>query len=80
MKSKKGIKNNAQQWRNFQSEIPKQYSEENSGQLKCNTDIRKTSSVTRAWKRSANQWNVINAGYKGSIEKQYTTYCLDAKI
>ena len=44
----------------LQSTMPKQYSEENSGCLKCNTDPRKTSSIfalkkkiieTRAWKK-----------------------------
>ena len=44
----------------LKSEIPKQYSEEDSGWLKCNTDPRKTSSIfvlqgqmveTRAWKK-----------------------------
>ena len=44
----------------LQSEIPKQYSEEDSGWLKCNTDLRKKSSIfalqeqmieTRAWKK-----------------------------
>ena len=43
----------------LQSEIPKQYSEEDSDWLKCNTDSRKTSSIfalqeqmieTKAWK------------------------------
>ena len=44
----------------FRSEIPKQYSEEDSGWLKCNTEPRKTSRIfalqeqmveTRAWKK-----------------------------
>ena len=44
----------------LQSDMPKQYSEENYGCLKCNTDPRKTSSIfalkkkiieTRAWKK-----------------------------
>ena len=44
----------------FQSEIPKQYNEKDSGWLKCNTDPKKTSSIfvlkeqmveTRAWEK-----------------------------
>ena len=58
-----GQKRNKQQSlaeKELQSEIPKQYSEEDSGWLKCNTDPRKTSSIfmlqeqmveTRAWKK-----------------------------
>ena len=43
-----GQKRNKQQSlseKELQSEIPKQYSEEDSGWLKCNTDLRKTSSI-----------------------------------
>ena len=43
-----GQKRNKQQSlaeKELQSEIPKQYSEEDSGWLKCNTDPRKTSSI-----------------------------------
>ena len=58
-----GQKRNKQQSladKELQSEIPKHYSEEHSGWLKCNTDPRKTSSKfalqeqiieTRAWKK-----------------------------
>ena len=58
-----GQKRNKQQSlaeKELQSEIPKQYSEEDSGWLKCNTDPRKTSSIfmlqeqmveTRTWKK-----------------------------
>ena len=44
----------------FQSEIPRQYNEKDSGWLKCNTDPKKTSSIfvlqeqmveTRAWEK-----------------------------
>ena len=59
-----GQKRNKQQSLNekeLQSEIPKQYGDEDYGWLKCNTDPRKTSSIfalqeqmieTRTWKRS----------------------------
>ena len=59
-----GQKRNKQQSlaeKELRSEIPKQYSEEGSGWLKCNTDPRKTSSIfvlqeqiveTRAWKKN----------------------------
>ena len=58
-----GQKRNKQQSlaeKELQSEIPKQYSEEDSGWLKCNNDPRKTSPIfvlqeqmveTRAWKK-----------------------------
>ena len=58
-----GQKRNKQQSlaeKELQSEILKQYNEEDSGWLKCNTDSRKTSSIfvlqeqmveTRAWKK-----------------------------
>ena len=58
-----GQKRNKQQSlaeKELQSEIPKQYSEEDSGWLKCNTDPRKTSSIfvlqeqmveSRTWKK-----------------------------
>ena len=58
-----GQKKNKQQSlaeKELQRKIPKQYSEEDSGWLKCNTDFRKTSSIfvlqeqmveTRAWKK-----------------------------
>ena len=58
-----GQKRNKQQSlaeKELQSEIPKHYSEEDSGWLKCNNDPRKTSSIfasqeqmieTRAWKK-----------------------------
>ena len=58
-----GQKRNKQQSlaeKELQSEIPKQYSEEDSGLLKCNIDPRKTSSIfalqeqmieTRAWRK-----------------------------
>ena len=55
-----GQKRNKQQSlpeKELQSEIPKQYSKEDSGWLKCNTDPRKTSSIFAlqeqmiAWKK-----------------------------
>ena len=58
-----GQKKNKQQSlaeKELQRKIPKQYSEEDSGWLKCNTDFRKTSPIfvlqeqmveTRAWKK-----------------------------
>ena len=51
----------------LQSNMPKQYSEENSRCLKCNTDPRKTSSIfalkkkiieTRAWKKMSGMWQM----------------------
>ena len=60
----------------LQSEIPKQYSEEDSDWLKCNLQKHKSSHYRRKsqkqehGQRSGDQWDVRHAGCMGCGEKQ----------
>ena len=71
--------------KDLQSEISKQYSEADSGWLKCNTYPRKTSPIfalqeqmieTRARKKIR---GLVECDKCRSIEKQCTTSCLSVK-